>query len=209
MSQFADEREAKQFAVELILSQAERDGIPLSGLERKMLYFSETGPTIQNMAETAQEFENKCDSGQYEKKIGILTDRLQKRLQSDDRETLKAWSDALRKLSEGDHYLLALTRANACSQRPTHDFLKLCIAALIIILVGGGLLLEYSPVQSAREEWAFFMWLLAALVASVYLLLSVVVGRQRARYLLQALMSKIFRGPTVNPDNRPSESGRR
>lgn len=68
MRRFADEREAKEFAIGLIVSQADRDGIPLSELERKMLYFSEDGCSIPGMTETAQRFESEYDSGQYEKK---------------------------------------------------------------------------------------------------------------------------------------------
>lgn len=202
MSRFADDCEAKQFAVELILSEAERAGIYLSELERKMLYFSETGWTIPGMAETAQKFENECDSGQYEKKINALTKRLHTRLQSDDPLTLKAWSDALRKLNEGDHYLLVLISATASSRRPPHDFLKLCMTALVIILIGiliGGGLMALLPEDSTgplgREKSAFLIWLLAAIAASVLVLLSLIMGRQKVNDLLVTLMSKISGGP--------------
>jgi hypothetical protein len=194
MSTFADEREAKEFAVQLILSEAEREGISLSELERKMLYFSETGWTIPNMTETAQDFENACDSGQYETKIKALTKRLRRRLQLHDRQTLQLWSAALQMLSEGDHYLLVLTNPNASSRRPPHDALKLCITALVIILIGGGviaLLPEHSAGPLAREKLAFWVWSFAALTVSLFLLLSLTVGRQRTNDLL----AKIFREP--------------
>jgi hypothetical protein len=108
MSRFADEREAKEFAIRLIVSEADRERVPLPELERKMLYFSETGWSLPGMAEAVQRFESECDSRQYEKKIAALTKKLQTRLKSNDPNTLKAWSDALAKLSEGDHYLLVL-----------------------------------------------------------------------------------------------------
>src|SRR5690242_13898189 len=126
MSRFADQRQAKEFAIGLIASEAERARVPLSELERKMLYFSETGWTVPGMAEAAQRFESEYDSRQYEKKIAALIKKLQTRLKSDDPNTLKAWLDALAKLSEGDHYLLVLARVDAASpHRPPHDFLKL------------------------------------------------------------------------------------
>ena len=200
MPGFADEREAKEFAIGLILSEAEREGIPLSELERKMLYFSETGWTIPGMAETAEKFESEYDSGQYEKKVTALTKRLQKRLESDDRKALKAWSDALRKLSQGDHYLLVLTTVDASSPRPRHDFLKLCITALLIVLAGGGLmalLSEHALGSFARERAAFVIWLIAVAAVSVFLLLSLIIGRKRANDLLGTLVSKIFADPAA------------
>jgi hypothetical protein len=200
MLRFADEREAKQFAVELIQSEAERQGILLSKLERKMLYFSETGWTLPDMTEAAQKFENECNSTEFGKKIKTLTKRLQKRLESEDRQTLKAWSDALVKLSEGDHYLLVLTAASARPVRPRHDILKLWITALVVILIGGAflaLLPDHSGGPLAREKSAFVMWVVAAIVAAAFLLLLLIVGRQRANDLLGTLLAKIFGEPTA------------
>ena len=198
MSTFADEREAKQFAVQLILSEAEREGISLSEIERKMLYFSETGWTSPDMAETAQHFENECDSEQYETKIRALTKRLQRRLQLHDRQTLQLYSVALRMLGEGDHYLLVLT--NVSTRRPPHDALKLCITALVIVLIGGGimaLLPEHSAGLLAREKLAFWVWSVAALAVVLFFLLSLTIGRQRINDLLATFISKIFREPTT------------
>jgi len=195
MLRFANEREAKQFAVKLIRSEAERQGILLSELERKMLYFSETGWTLPDMTEVAQTFENECNSTEFEKKIRTLTERLRKRLESEDRQTLKAWSDALRKLSEGDHYLLVLTEASAWSRRPPHDILKLLITALAVVLIGGAFLAffsEYSGGWLPREKAAFTIWIVAAIAAAAFLLLLLVVGRQRANDLLDILLANIF-----------------
>lgn len=113
------------------------------------------------MAEAAQRFESEYDSRQYEKKIAALINKLQKRLKSEDPNTLKAWSDALGKLSEGDHYLLLLARLNVeSSHRPPYDFLKLCVTALLIVVAGVGLmrlLPEQATGTFAREKSAFIM----------------------------------------------------
>lgn len=200
MPRFADEREAKEFAIGLIVSEADREGAPLSELERKMLYFSENGWTIPGMPETAQRFESEYDSGQYEKKIAALTKKLQKRLKSDDPKTLKAWLDALKKLSEGDHYLLVLVQADTAPQRLPYDFLKLCLTALLIVLVGVGLMAllpEHATGTFARERSAFFTWLIAVIAISIFLLLILILGRERANDLVATLISKIFGDPTA------------
>lgn len=200
MPRFADEREAKEFAIELIASEADREGAPLSELERKMLYFSENGWTTPGMPETAQRFESEYDSEQYQKKIAVLTKKLQKRLKSDDPKKLKAWSDALKKLSEGDHYLLVLVQADTTPQRPLYDFLKLCLTALLIVLVGLGLMAllpAYATGPFAREKSAFILWVIALIATSIFLLLILILGRERANDLLTPLVSKIFGNPTA------------
>jgi hypothetical protein len=42
MHPFSNDREALDFIASQIADQARRDGVPLSDVERKMLYFSET-----------------------------------------------------------------------------------------------------------------------------------------------------------------------
>ena len=49
MNPFPSAREAKEFLVARIVEEARREGVPLSEVERKMLYFSETGWTLPDM----------------------------------------------------------------------------------------------------------------------------------------------------------------
>jgi hypothetical protein len=193
MPRFADQREAKEFAINLIVAEADREGVLLSQIERKMLYFSETGWTIPGMAEAAQRFESEYNSRQYEKKIALLAKKLQRRLESEDPATLEAWSDALAKLSKGDHYLLVLVRVDTKARRPPHDLLKLCVTALLIVLAGVGLIaLLPEHATGSREKSAFLMWLIAASAASVFLLLTLLLGREKADHVVATLISKIF-----------------
>ena len=69
MPAFATAREAKQFLIDCIVAQAQRDGVSLSEVERKMLCFSETGWTPPDMAEVNKEFDDHYDQGEYERKI--------------------------------------------------------------------------------------------------------------------------------------------
>jgi hypothetical protein len=101
--EFKTEREAKEFLVKCIVAQAERAGTPLTEVERKMLYFSETGWTLPNILEVNAEFERDYDDGDYEQKIAGLVDDI-RNSQQDTAE----WDGAIEKLAEGDHYLLYL-----------------------------------------------------------------------------------------------------
>src|SRR5277367_4567994 len=49
-------REAKVFLASRITEEAERQGAPLSETERKMLYFSPTGWTLEDMATVKEAF---------------------------------------------------------------------------------------------------------------------------------------------------------
>jgi len=42
MNQFSQSRDAKEFLIARIVREAQIEGVPLSEIERKMLYFSET-----------------------------------------------------------------------------------------------------------------------------------------------------------------------
>jgi negative regulator of replication initiation len=94
-------REAKEFLVERIVSQAQHDGVGLSDIERKMLYFSETGWTLPDMAEIAARFEREYESGEFERKIGGIARNIQ-RARARDKDEESKWNKAVALLSTED-----------------------------------------------------------------------------------------------------------
>ena len=108
MNRFARPREAKEFLVEKIVAEANQEGISLSEVERKMLYFSETGWTPPDIDEVSEAFAREYDHNDYEKKITSLIHNARKRARKEDRHEFDAWSDAIRVLSREDHYLLVM-----------------------------------------------------------------------------------------------------
>ena len=50
-------QQAKQFLIREIVTQAARDGIPLTDIERDMLYFSETASILPGMPRISAEFD--------------------------------------------------------------------------------------------------------------------------------------------------------
>jgi hypothetical protein len=145
MSRFESEREAKEYLVGRIVGEAEREGVSLTEVERKMLYFTESGWTLPDMMEVNAAFERDCDNDTYERKIVGLAQNIEKRNNAEGGEAQAAWNDAVQKLQEGDHYLLVLIDSQIVSAggavRPPGDILKLVLTAIacsfgLLILFG-------------------------------------------------------------------------
>jgi len=189
MTRFASAREAKEFLVARIAEEAQREGSPLSEVERKMLYFTETAWTLPDIMEVNDQFDREYDAAEYEKKIADLIRNARKRARKEGRPEFDAWSEAIRILRKEDHYLLVMDRQ--AGVRPPGDLLKLLATALAII--GGFLVLAYLAdrvgIDLGRGSalW-FFAWAILACAALIYLLLHMFLGRERA----QGLLDKVF-----------------
>lgn len=135
MQAFTTARDAKEFIVNRIAAEALRQGVPLSEVERKMLYFSETAWTLPDMAEVNAAFDQEYDQAEYEERITKLTNKLLANARADDQEELDAWTEAVRTLSKEDHYLLVMVPAAKAAARPRGDVLKPLATALAIVCV--------------------------------------------------------------------------
>jgi len=123
-------REAKDFLANSIAAEAQRNGTPLSEIERKMLYFTETGWTLPDMKEVSAEFDRNYDQRDYERKIGELVNNIQVRFADQGVLEQERWNAALEKLSHGDHYLMVLADTARPSRKGLRHNLKLLIIAL-------------------------------------------------------------------------------
>jgi hypothetical protein len=136
MAEFHSQREAKEYLIGKIVAEAEREGKPLSEIERKMLYFSETDWTLPDIRDVNAAFERACDEDQYEQKIASLARVIEAQVAGADKRETDTWYAAIEKLNEGDHYLLVLLNTAsvpaAKSARPRGDLLKLWLTALAI-----------------------------------------------------------------------------
>jgi len=110
-NQFKTMRAAKEYLATRIVEEAKNTGTPLSDIERKMLYFTESGWTLPDIYEANAEFDRDYDEIEYEKKIGELVGNIQARDAAQSQQEQAAWDDAVEKLSQGDHYLLILIDA--------------------------------------------------------------------------------------------------
>jgi hypothetical protein len=103
-----DATAAKQFLISRIIEQAEREQIPFSDAEKKMLYFSEVHPSIRDIYEVNAAFERDYDSDEYETKVTkLLTDARDQGSRTHP-ELEQIWDDALNALKSEDHYILVM-----------------------------------------------------------------------------------------------------
>jgi hypothetical protein len=150
------EREAKEYLAGRIVAEAKGEGSPLTDVERKMLYFTESGWTPPGMMKVSEEFDRDYDQDEYEQKIGRLVRKIQERDAAENGQKQAEWDDAVLKLCDGDHYLLVLIDAAArnagsgssrwsrlrlwlpsfsSAPRPPGDFMRLLIFSLLVSVV--------------------------------------------------------------------------
>jgi len=149
--QFATDREALDFLVGRIAVEAKREDVPLSDIERKILYFSETGWTLPDMAAVSATFDQNYDQGEYEQKVARLIAKISAEHHGHNKEEEEKWDAAALKLSEGDHYIQVLLNVtssihdgppaghgfipslNPPAVRPPYDRLKLLVVAMLVL----------------------------------------------------------------------------
>jgi hypothetical protein len=141
--EFTNAREAKESLVARIAEEAQRDGVSLSDVERKMLYFSETGWTLPEIFEVNREFDLDYHQAGYERKIATLIGNARNRARKEDRALSDDWSATSKLLSREDHYLTVMIRLADTVVRPHRDLWKLwgtglaiCLAFLAFLMFG-------------------------------------------------------------------------
>jgi SOS response regulatory protein OraA/RecX len=90
VSRFASGRDAKEFLVARIVVEAQREGVSLAEIERKMLYFSETDWTLPDIDKVSEAFEREYDNDEYEKKIRSLIHNARVRARKEDEPEFEA-----------------------------------------------------------------------------------------------------------------------
>ena len=139
-----DSAAAKEFLISRVIEEARADGVTLSEIERKMLYFTEVHPSLPDIYDVNEQFERNYDSNEYEAKISRLlkSARDRDREQSAGRE--QAWQDALNALRKEDHYILVMVGqafspvlGTSGSEHRVRDFLIYVAVglALVVLLV--------------------------------------------------------------------------
>jgi hypothetical protein len=134
MNESADARGAIDLVVTKIVAEADSEGVSLSAVERGMLYFSESAPTLPDIMEVNEAFERDYDRNEYEKKIAQLIGKAKQRVRRADKWNWEDWCNAIRALEKQDYYLLLMINQAGASVRPRGDLLKLFGAGLLIVL---------------------------------------------------------------------------
>lgn len=167
-------REAKDFLVQQTAEQALLEGIPLSDLEKRMMYFTESEDAVEDPVVLNDEFEAKYSVDAYETKISALLRHAHSRLQT-DQSAIESWNASIRELERGDHYLLVLLShagpSNA-SKLATRTILFLLVGAMLLVVLfvafsyfdnGGGR--YWKPASGVHA--AMPVWMRPAILASL------------------------------------------
>jgi hypothetical protein len=98
-------QDAKEYLIAQIVQEAGLENVPLSEIERKMLYFTESAETLPDILEVNDQFEQEYDDEEYEAKISNLLRNARKRVRKESPDRVRRWFQAERDLRKEDHYL--------------------------------------------------------------------------------------------------------
>jgi len=181
-----------------IVAEANQEGVSLSEVERKMLYFSETDWTLADVETVSEAFTRDYDHDVYEKKITSLIHNARKRARKEDRQEFDAWSDAIRVLSKEDHYLTVMIDEDDTSidWLGLSAFGFLIIGGLAVPILLSTLLKSVLPrfgVRATRESLGFVLWLITAAVAVIGTLWYHFLGWQRGSDFIARVKGRLLR----------------
>ena len=174
MKAFHTGREAKEFLVSKIVEEAQRENVPLSDVERKMLYFTESGWTLPDIMKVSEDFDREYDQDEYEKKIAKLVTKADRRIRKGSRDDYDRWWAAIRLLQREDHYITVMIRLAAL--RPRGDQLRLFATGLGIvtcILIWTFIGIKYNIPMPSRDTLGVFVWAVLACLFVGYTLLPI------------------------------------
>ena len=142
--------EAKQFLVDRIAAEAEREGAPLDAVEKDMLGFAESEASARQM-ESAQTFERERDDKEYESRIA----RLAKAVYDRDVEAGRKaeWDKALDELAAEDMYLFVMLEQAGIVKTTSHlvlaDWRLLLVFAPVLVCVALAAVVAFTPLGSS------------------------------------------------------------
>jgi hypothetical protein len=130
--EFASTQEAKEFLIDWIVAEARGLGVPVSDVERKMLYASKNGWTLPDMDEVQDAFDRYHEAVEYELKMTNLIRMVRIDAAAARPEELRDWDEAVRVLGGDEHYLLQLIAAAEGPRRRRPSRWRLWLTAVVI-----------------------------------------------------------------------------
>jgi hypothetical protein len=194
MKAFHGGREAKEFLISEIVAEAQRGNVPLSEVERRMLYFTESGWAPPDIMNVNEDFDREYDQDEYECKIAKLVANADKRIREGSGEDYDEWWAAIRFLQREDHYLSVMI--GLARLRPRGDQLRLFATALgivVCLLLWIFFSIKYNIPMPSRGSLGIFMWVVVAGLFVAYILLRFILGAKRADELSSKAIETIVR----------------
>jgi len=103
-----DSAAAKQFLISKVIEEAEIEHVTVSEIEKKMLHFTESHPSLPDIYEVNAEFERSYDTDEYEAKVAGLLRNARERDTKGSPGGERQWKNALDALKKEDHYILVM-----------------------------------------------------------------------------------------------------
>jgi hypothetical protein len=128
-----DASEAKDFLVNQVVQQAVLENVPLSDLEKQMMYFTESPEAMQDPAASSNQSETHHNTSEYEAKMNALFKRAYRRTRKDNSIALEQWRAAVDVLREGDHYILVLFGSPSVRLIPFGSWLRLVTRLAVLV----------------------------------------------------------------------------
>lgn len=119
------------------VEQAALEGVSLSDLEKRMMYFTESQDATEDPIQLNDEFEAKYNMAEYEAKISNLLHHARTRLKKQNPETARQWDQSVRLLRKGDHYILVLLDLKIAPKLTMVGVLKLVGLTVAVSVFGG------------------------------------------------------------------------
>jgi len=185
--------EAKDFLVRQTAIQAALDGVPLSDIEKRMMYFTEGPDATEDPVVLNDEFEAEYEMAPYEAKISKLLHRAYARVKKEDPETGRTWNKSIWILKKGDHYILVLWSECSTDEllRPPYDNLKLFATALLVAVFLVGIIFT--------SERYNFHWPTAPQSHLPVWLGRLLIFMMAAGYVYYVVLPLIFKRPPASP----------
>jgi hypothetical protein len=102
--------QAKDFLVRQTAEQDLLEGVFLSDLEKRMMYFTEGEDSSEDSAKLDDEFETNFDSAAYEAKVSKLLNHAYFRLKRENPETARRWDECIRLIEALENPVWSLVR---------------------------------------------------------------------------------------------------
>jgi hypothetical protein len=222
MDRFSSDREALDFIASRISDEAQREGMALSEVERKMLYFSETAWTLPDIMDVSDEFDRNYDQNAYERKISQLIKKAISRARKQQPDECDAWHDAIRRLSGDDRYLLVMAEQAGLGvtfrpprlPRPRGDFLRLWITALVVVVLLVGFVWFVNLIfpnrnpppfgRGRNDNVGFAVWIAMVCIAVLGTIIRFLIGARKFDDIMARALEWIF-GVSKRGRNTPAE----
>lgn len=133
--------EAKDFLVQQTAEQAALENVPLTDLEKRMMYFTETDECPEDPIALNDAFEAEYDTDKYEEKVSGLLRHAYARLKKENPSSARTWDEAVQDLRKGDHYLLVFLEYAPIGYASNQSlfgwsFWKLLGIGILILVIG-------------------------------------------------------------------------